>query len=148
MELAKYICGGVDVWLNTPQKPIEASGTSGMKAALNGVPNFSILDGWWVEGHVEGVTGWSIGENWEMESHPEVEIASLYNKLEYVIMPLYYSRPVAFGAIMRNAIALNGSYYNSQRMLSQYISNAYFPDAFFDQMNTNRLCKDDGIKLA
>jgi starch phosphorylase len=148
MELAKYICGGVDVWLNTPQKPIEASGTSGMKAALNGVPSFSILDGWWVEGHIEGVTGWSIGENWELESHPEVEIASLYNKLEFVIMPLYYSRPSAFGRIMRNAIAINGSYYNSQRMLSQYINNAYFPDTLFAQMNSNRLCKDDGIKLS
>jgi starch phosphorylase len=147
MELAKYICAGVDIWLNTPQKPIEASGTSGMKAALNGVPSFSILDGWWVEGHVEGVTGWSIGENWELESRPEVEIASLYNKLEFVIMPLYYSRPGAFSAIMRNAIALNGSYYNSQRMLSQYIKNAYFPDILFNQMNTNRLCKDDGNKL-
>jgi starch phosphorylase len=135
MELAKYICGGVDIWLNTPQKPIEASGTSGMKAALNGVPSFSILDGWWVEGHVEGVTGWSIGENWELESHPEIEIASLY------------TRPTAFGAVMRNAIALNGSYYNSQRMLSQYINNAYFPDTVFTQMNTNRLRKDDGIKL-
>ncbi len=148
MELAKSICAGVDIWLNTPQKPIEASGTSGMKAALNGVPSFSVLDGWWVEGRVEGVTGWSIGENWELESNPEVEIASLYNKLEYVIMPLYYSRPTAFGAVMRNAIALNGSYYNSQRMLSQYINNAYFPDTLFDQMNSNRLSKDNGIKLA
>jgi glycogen phosphorylase len=147
MELAKSVCSGVDIWLNTPQKPIEASGTSGMKAALNGVPSFSILDGWWVEGHVEGVTGWSIGEHWELESRPEIEIASLYNKLEFVIMPLYYSRPTAFGVVMRNAIAINGSYYNSQRMLSQYISNAYFPDILFSTVNSSRIRKDEGIKL-
>jgi glycogen phosphorylase len=147
MELAKYICAGVDLWLNTPQKPVEASGTSGMKAALNGVPSFSILDGWWVEGHIEGVTGWSIGEHWEKESQQDIEIASLYNKLEYVVMPLYYSRPTAYGEVMRNAIAINGSFYNSQRMLSQYIKNAYYPNTRFNQTNTNRLRKDNGIKL-
>ncbi len=125
MELAKYICSGVDLWLNTPKKPEEASGTSGMKAALNGVPSFSVLDGWWVEGHVEGVTGWSIGDEWKTESDPAQEIASLYNKLEFVIMPLFYGRPLAYAWIMRNAISLNGSFYNSQRMLSQYAKNAY-----------------------
>jgi glycogen phosphorylase len=126
MALAKFICSGVDLWLNTPKKPEEASGTSGMKAALNGVPSLSVLDGWWVEGHVEGVTGWSIGEGWEPESNPAQEIASLYNKLEFVIMPLFYGRPLSYAWIMRNAIALNGSYYNAQRMLGQYSKNAYF----------------------
>ncbi len=74
MTLGRHICGGVDVWLNTPQKPREASGTSGMKAALNGVPSFSILDGWWIEGHFEGVTGWSIGDDWESESDSSKEV--------------------------------------------------------------------------
>jgi glycogen phosphorylase len=127
MTLARYLCSGVDLWLNTPQKPQEASGTSGMKAALNGVPSLSILDGWWVEGHIEGVTGWSIGEGWETESSQAGEIASMYNKLEYVIMPMFYLRPAAYAWVMRNAIAINGSYYNAQRMLVQYIKNAYYP---------------------
>lgn len=127
MELGKLICSGVDLWLNTPQKPQEASGTSGMKAALNGVPSLSVLDGWWVEGHVEGVTGWSIGDSWEPESNIQKELAYLYNKLEYVIIPMYYSRPNTYAWIMRNAIALNGSYYNSQRMVYQYTKNAYYP---------------------
>jgi starch phosphorylase len=128
MDLARLMVSGVDLWLNTPQKPQEASGTSGMKAALNGVPSLSILDGWWIEGHVEGVTGWSIDENWEMESNQTQEIASLYNKLEYIIMPMFYGRPQAYAWVRRNAIALNGSYFNAQRMLYQYIKNAYFPD--------------------
>lgn len=128
MDLARFLISGVDLWLNTPQKPQEASGTSGMKAALNGVPSLSILDGWWFEGNVEGVTGWSIDEAWEMESNQTREIASLYNKLEYVILPMFYGRPMAYAWVRRNAIALNGSYYNSQRMLSQYVKNAYFPE--------------------
>jgi glycogen phosphorylase len=125
IDLARHMCAGVDLWLNTPQKPEEASGTSGMKAALNGVPSLSVLDGWWIEGHVEGVTGWSIGDSYQLESNPEAEIASLYNKLEYIIIPLYYNRPLVFAEVMRYAIALNGSYYNAQRMLSQYMKNAY-----------------------
>ena len=139
MNLAKYLCSGVDLWLNTPQKPQEASGTSGMKAALNGVPSLSILDGWWVEGHVEGVTGWSIGEGWEIESSPASEIASMYNKLEYIIIPMYYLRPIAYTWVMRNAIALNGSYYNSQRMLVQYIKNAYYPTSIIEQINSQKV---------
>ncbi len=125
IALGKYLCSGVDLWLNTPQKPQEASGTSGMKAALNGVPSLSILDGWWIEGHVEGVTGWSIGDGWQPESSPDREIASLYDKLENVIVPLFYKKPDDFASIMRSAIALNGSYYNAQRMLIQYLQNAY-----------------------
>lgn len=132
IELAKYLCSGVDLWLNTPKKPEEASGTSGMKAALNGVPSFSILDGWWIEGHVEGITGWSIGDSWEQESNTALEVKSLYNKLEFVILPLFYGRPLDYARIMRNAIALNGSYFNSQRMLRQYVKNAYFPDGTYD----------------
>ncbi|MFB0505674.1 MAG: alpha-glucan family phosphorylase [Thermodesulfobacteriota bacterium] len=125
MALAKSICAGVDLWLNTPQKPHEASGTSGMKAALNGVPSLSVLDGWWIEGHTEGATGWSIGESWEPESNPSAEITSLYDKLESVILPLFYERPRAYAEVMRSVIALNGSFFNAQRMMFQYLKNAY-----------------------
>ena len=125
MALGKYLCAGVDLWLNSPQKPHEASGTSGMKAALNGVPSLSVLDGWWIEGHVEGVTGWSIGDDWEAESNPSKEIASLYDKLEYVILPMFYGRPTAYASIMRSVIALNASFFNAQRMMLQYLENAY-----------------------
>jgi starch phosphorylase len=125
MALGKLLCAGVDLWLNTPQKPHEASGTSGMKAALNGVPSLSILDGWWVEGHAEGVTGWSIGDSWEPESNPADEISSLYNKLEFVILPMFYERPHEFARVMRSAVAFNGSFFNTQRMLAQYVQNTY-----------------------
>jgi starch phosphorylase len=125
MALGKYLCSGVDVWLNSPQKPHEASGTSGMKAALNGVPSLSVLDGWWIEGHVEGVTGWSIGEDWEGESNPARETVSLYDKLEYLVLPLFYARPSAFARVMRSTIAINASFFNSQRMMLQYLENAY-----------------------
>jgi len=125
VALAGYLCSGVDLWLNTPRKPQEASGTSGMKAALNGVPSLSVLDGWGVEGHVEGVTGWSIGEDSRRESDPAQEVASLYNKLEYVILPLFYGRPSAYASVMRSAVAINASFFNAQRMMAQYWSNAY-----------------------
>ncbi len=125
MVIAKYLCAGVDLWVNTPQKPQEASGTSGMKAALNGVPSLSVLDGWWIEGRLEGVTGWSIGDGWQTGSNPAVEAASLYEKLEYLILPTYYKRPDAFAEIMRSAVSVNGSFFNAQRMVSQYVKNAY-----------------------
>ena len=124
MELGRLLCSGVDVWLNTPLRPQEASGTSGMKAALNGVPSFSVLDGWWIEGHVEGVTGWSIGDS-STENDSNAEAVSLYQKLADVILPLYYKDPDKFAQVMRSAIVLNGSYFNTQRMISQYVRNAY-----------------------
>lgn len=124
---ARLITSGVDIWLNTPHRPFEASGTSGMKAALNAVPSLSVRDGWWVEGHFEGVTGWSIGYDEDPEQH-EVEIASLYEKLEHTVLPIFYSQPEAYTQIMRSAIALNGSFFNTQRMLSQYVLNACFPE--------------------
>jgi glycogen phosphorylase len=129
MALGKLICSGVDVWLNTPLRPQEASGTSGMKAALNGVPSFSVLDGWWIEGHVEGVTGWSIGEPNGADNDRETEVQSLYEKLEQIILPLFYKETNKFTKVMRSAIAINGSFFNTQRMVFQYLRNAYTPGA-------------------
>ena len=125
MRLGGLLTAGVDVWLNTPQKPQEASGTSGMKAALNGVPSLSVLDGWWIEGHAEGVTGWSVGDGWRLDSDSAVEAESLYAKLEAKVLPLYYDDPNEYLRVRRSAIALNGSFFNAQRMMLQYASEAY-----------------------
>jgi len=125
MNLGRLLCAGVDTWLNTPMRPQEASGTSGMKAALNGVPSLSILDGWWIEGHIEGVTGWSIGDANGTENNSLVEAAALYDKLEKVVLPLFYQEPNKFAEVMRSTIAFNGSFFNTQRMISQYLRNAY-----------------------
>ena len=119
---AHLLTSGVDLWLNTPQIPQESSGTSGMKAALNGVPSLSILDGWWIEGHIEGFTGWAIGDS---DGNAAEELASLYGKLEWVILPMYYGRPVAYAEVRRSTIALNASFFNTQRMAAQYVANAY-----------------------
>jgi glycogen phosphorylase len=127
MEIAAKIVAGVDLWLNNPMKPLEASGTSGMKAAMNGVPSLSVLDGWWIEGHVEGVTGWSIGDA-EAVGDQSKDANEIYIKLERVILPLYYGLPFAYAEVMRAAIALNGSFFNTQRMVEQYVRNAYFPE--------------------
>jgi starch phosphorylase len=123
-SLGALLTGGVDLWLNTPKRPYEASGTSGMKAALNGVPSLSVLDGWWIEGCYEGVTGWSIGDHDEETD----EANSLYQRLEQVILPLFYGQHDAWRRIMRSTIAINGSYFNTQRMLKQYVRKAYFPE--------------------
>jgi starch phosphorylase len=130
MTLGKLITAGVDVWLNTPQAPLEASGTSGMKAALNGVPSLSILDGWWVEGHIEGVTGWSIGDpvygGTVDEDRSARDAASLYDKLKQFVLPAFYRHREKFIDVMRHAIALNGSFFNTQRMVQAYVLEAYF----------------------
>src|SRR6185436_17017013 len=118
-----------DLWLNNPQPPLEASGTSGMKAALNGVPSLSTIDGWWVEGLLEGVTGWAIGTDNGHANAPDrsaEDAASLYDKLERVILPLYYKNRTGFIEIMRHAIALNGSFFNTQRMVQEYVLKGYF----------------------
>jgi starch phosphorylase len=129
MELGKLITSGVDLWLNTPEVPQEASGTSGMKAAVNGVPSFSVLDGWWIEGHIEGVTGWSIGRDHTAVSEPsdrKRDADSLYEKLEKIIIPKFYSDRDGYLDVMRHSIGLNGSFFNTQRMVQQYVLNAYF----------------------
>jgi len=124
MSIGKLMTAGVDIWLNTPEPPMEASGTSGMKAAVNGVPSLSVLDGWWIEGCIEGVTGWSIGAP-DGQTDRTQDAASLYEKLEQVVMPLYYDGRDAWLDIMRHAIALNGSFFNTHRMLQQYVVKAY-----------------------
>ena len=130
MALAKLITSGVDLWLNTPQRPQEASGTSGMKAALNGIPSLSVLDGWWVEGCVEGVTGWAIGfDSKIVGDESAAEVVSLYEKLEHQIIPMFYRAPEAYAQVMRSCISLNASFFNTHRMLSQYKANAYSPRA-------------------
>jgi starch phosphorylase len=97
-----------------------------MKAALNGVPSLSVLDGWWIEGHIEGATGWSIGELGG-DGGTNTEVDSLYYKLGEVILPLYYNAPEKFAHVMRSAVAFNGSFFNTQRMMFQYLRNAYLP---------------------
>jgi starch phosphorylase len=135
MASAKRIVSGVDVWLNTPEPPLEASGTSGMKAALNGVPSLSIPDGWWIEGCVEGVTGWAIGADGHRAAAagtPEQtrdrarDAQLLYDKLERAVVPTFYKSPEQFVDIMRHCIGLNGSFFNTHRMLQQYVTRAYF----------------------
>jgi starch phosphorylase len=129
MALGKLITAGVDIWLNTPRPPLEASGTSGMKAAVNGVPSLSILDGWWIEGCVEGVTGWAIGDRSPAtteECDNARDAALLYEKLERVVLPLFYSDRERFIEVMRHAIALNGSFFTTHRMMQEYVLKAYF----------------------
>jgi len=129
MSLAKLLTSGCDLWLNTPIRPLEASGTSGMKAAHNGVPSLSILDGWWIEGCIENFTGWSIGpENVSEKDRQridEIDSNSLYEKLEKIIVPMYYTNNNGYAKIMRNALAINGSYFNTNRMAKQYLVRAY-----------------------
>lgn len=129
IQIGKLMTSGVDVWVNTPMPPMEASGTSGMKAALNGVPSFSILDGWWIEGCIEGVTGWSIGHDGrdiEAQRDTAQDAIALFDKLQNTIIPLYYNQPEQFRCIMSHCIALNGSFFNTQRMMQQYVLKAYF----------------------
>jgi len=138
METGRLMVAGVDLWLNTPQPPMEASGTSGMKAAVNGVPSLSVLDGWWLEGCIEGVTGWAIGvdpvkcaPNGSASVVPSDEARrrdadSLYRKLKDVIVPMYHGNRAAYIDVMRMAIAVNGSFFNTRRMMQNYVTKAYF----------------------
>lgn len=130
MSLGRVLCAGCDVWLNTPMAGLEASGTSGMKAALNGVPSLSVLDGWWVEGCVEGVTGWAIGDDAFHErlaptTQDSVHADALYGKLESAVLPVFYRDRERFLGMMRASISLNASFFNTQRMMLQYLYEAY-----------------------
>jgi starch phosphorylase len=128
VELARQLVSGVDIWLNTPRPPLEASGTSGMKAALNGVPSLSTPDGWWLEGCIEGITGWAVGPAHQgMDPDPDDrdDAESLYEKLQHDVIPLFYNDPGGFNQIRRHSIALNGSFFNTHRMLQEYVVRAY-----------------------
>jgi len=129
MEIALNLVSGADIWLNTPLKPFEASGTSGMKAAFNGVPNLSVLDGWWVEGCIEGVTGWAIGDSCDSDDSCDIanknDAVSLYNKLEDIVLPLYYDNRDGWISVMQGAISKNASIFNSHRMMRRYAADAY-----------------------
>lgn len=130
MQTARLLCAGSDVWLNTPVPPLEASGTSGMKAAVNGLPSLSVLDGWWIEGHVEGVTGWAIGERIDICEQPEPGLdachaEALYDALEHRVLPCFYQEQERYRDMMRHVIALNGSFFNTHRMVAQYLHMAY-----------------------
>jgi starch phosphorylase len=129
MDIAAKMVAGVDVWLNTPLRPMEASGTSGMKAAHNGVINFSVLDGWWIEGWIENLTGWAIGphstESVDNEDYTLKEAEDLYNKLEYVITPMFYDRHDEWIGMMKNSIGKIAYFFNSHRMMRRYVIDAY-----------------------
>jgi starch phosphorylase len=129
MDIASKLTSGVDVWLNTPLPPMEASGTSGMKAAHNGVVNFSVLDGWWIEGCTEGVTGWAIGphprEPLAESERREMELQDLYSKLEYLLVPTFYRQKDAWIALMKNSIAKIAYYFQTQWVMRRYITEAY-----------------------
>ena len=132
MDKALKLVSGVDIWLNTPLRPHEASGTSGMKAAHNGVINFSVLDGWWIEGHIEGFTGWAIGPSPtetmltdDVEAIDKRDADDLYNKLEAIIIPMYYNERHTWIRMMQNAIGKNAYYFNSHRMMRRYVTEAY-----------------------
>jgi starch phosphorylase len=133
-NLGAMLTAGVDVWINTPRRPYEASGTSGMKAALNGVPSLSILDGWWIEGCIEGFTGWAIEDG----ANDAEEANSLYHKLETAVVPLYLDAPEKWARLMRNTLAFNGSYFNTNRMARQYARNAYYPVKLIENANTRK----------
>ena len=129
IAMASKLTSGVDVWLNTPLPPLEASGTSGMKAAHNGVVNFGILDGWWIEGCIEGETGWSIGpapdEPVRQDERTRLELRDLYNKLEYLVVPTFYKKRDDWVHMMENSIGKVTYYFNSHRMMRRYVTDAY-----------------------
>ncbi|MGP8175342.1 MAG: alpha-glucan family phosphorylase [Terracidiphilus sp.] len=140
-DLGALMTAGVDVWVNTPRRPYEASGTSGMKAAMNGVPSLSILDGWWIEGCIEGYTGWAIEDG----ANDAEEANSLYNKLETAVVPLFLQAPQEWARLMRNTLAFNGSYFNTNRMVKQYTRNAYYPVKLIERAKVEEEVFADGV---
>jgi starch phosphorylase len=136
MNLARHLVQGADVWLNNPRRPLEASGTSGQKAALNGAPNFSVLDGWWPEAY-NGHNGWAIGSEKEYGSTEEQDAAdadSLYQTLEESLIPLYYDRdaagvPEGWVRVMKESISTIAPSFSTQRMVRDYVHRLYAPRA-------------------
>ena len=124
MEIARILIAGSDVWLNTPMPPLEASGTSGMKAAMNGVLNLSTLDGWWVEACVEGETGWAIGDG-SAEHSAERDAGLLYDKLQHIVLKTYSEDRTKWIWMMKQAISRIGSQFNTHRMMRRYAAEAY-----------------------
>jgi starch phosphorylase len=130
-QLAEYLVHGVDVWLNTPLPPLEASGTSGMKAAVNGTPNLSILDGWWIEGH-NGANGWAFGEETPEGDRTQADAEALYRLLEEQVVPLYYERsddgvPHDFVQVMKASIKSIAPAFSARRMVREYVERFYVP---------------------
>src|SRR5262249_30804894 len=125
MQIAARLAAGTDIWLNTPLPPLEASGTSGMKAALNGVLNLSVLDGWWAEAHIEGVTGWAIGGGGGGLRTTDKDAGDLYRKLENSVLPLYHDARPRWIGMMKQSISKVGAYFNSTRMMRRYVTEAY-----------------------
>jgi starch phosphorylase len=125
IEISKLLVSGVDLWLNNPVVPMEASGTSGMKASMNGIPNLSTIDGWWKEGSFEGLTGWNIGGSCEGEDCSKEEIEQMYDKLENHILPIYYEDKQHWINIQKHCIAMNGSYFHTKRMMEEYLLKGY-----------------------
>ena len=144
--ISRYLISGVDVWLNNPRRPMEASGTSGEKASVNGVVNFSVLDGWWCEGY-NGVNGWTIGTNAQYDSYEEQDKAdsnSLYHTLENKIIPAYYNQDKdgiskEWMTFMKNSIKSTGGKYSTSRMVADYVNDLYMPlcnlkKEYFDEL--------------
>jgi starch phosphorylase len=136
MNVARYLVQGVDVWMNTPRRPLEASGTSGEKAAVNGVLNFSVLDGWWREGF-NGRNGWAIGDEIERadpNEQDEIDAASMYDSLEKEIIPLYYANrsadnlPNEWVGMIKESIRTLAPQFSTRRMLKEYMSQMYLPE--------------------
>ncbi len=125
IKIGKLLTRGTDLWLNNPRRPLEACGTSGMKAAMNGVLNFSVLDGWWPEGCVHGVNGWQIGERYEGEDQDDDDLQSLYQVLQTEIIPTYYQNRSKWEKMMRFSIEMAEWNFSAARMLKEYYEKLY-----------------------
>jgi starch phosphorylase len=136
MNIARYLIQGVDVWLNNPRRPLEASGTSGMKVCVNGGLNLSVLDGWWVEGYQQD-NGWAIGageEYTDLDYQDQVESRAIYDLLEQEIVPMFYTRggdgvPREWLRRVKRTISTNVPFFNTNRMVQQYVEVCYWPSA-------------------
>ena len=145
--MAQYLVHGVDVWLNNPIPPMEACGTSGMKASLNGVINLSILDGWWLEGY-NGKNGWAFGEETPAGSRDASDASDLYDLLEKEVIPLYYDTsitgiPHGWVKKMKESIRSNSARFSARRMVKEYVNN-YYPSLLTCAENECKFCLLEG----